>query len=204
MSKLTLAPLPYAYDALEPWIDEQTMHIHHDKHHQAYLDNLLKAINGTEFENVAPEKLLASLAEVPEKIRSAVRNHGGGYVNHNLFWEIMAPGAGGAPGGELGAALGTQFGGFDSFKQKFSAAAAGQFGSGWAWLVVKRDGALGLYSLPNQDNPISNGDTAILGLDVWEHAYYLKYQNRRAEYVESWWNVVNWKRVDELYRKTRK
>ncbi len=204
MSKLTLAPLPYAYDALEPWIDEQTMHIHHDKHHQAYLDNLLKATNGTEFENVAPEKLLASLAEVPEKIRSAVRNHGGGYVNHNLFWEIMAPGAGGAPGGELGAALGTQFGGFDSFKQKFSAAAAGQFGSGWAWLVVKRDGALGLYSLPNQDNPISNGDTAILGLDVWEHAYYLKYQNRRAEYVESWWNVVNWKRVDELYRKTRK
>ncbi len=204
MSKLTLAPLPYAYDALEPWIDEQTMHIHHDKHHQAYLDNLLKAVNGTEFENVAPEKLLASLAEVPEKIRSAVRNHGGGYVNHNLFWEIMAPGAGGAPGGELGAALGTQFGGFDSFKQKFSAAAAGQFGSGWAWLVVKRDGALGLYSLPNQDNPISNGDTAILGLDVWEHAYYLKYQNRRAEYVESWWNVVNWKRVDELYRKTRK
>ena len=204
MSKLTLAPLPYAYDALEPWIDEQTMHIHHDKHHQAYLDNLLKAVNGTEFENVAPEKLLASLAEVPEKIRSAVRNHGGGYVNHNLFWEIMAPGAGGAPGGELGAALGTQFGGFDSFKQKFSAAAAGQFGSGWAWLVVKRDGALGLYSLPNQDNPISNGDTAILGLDVWEHAYYLKYQNRRAEYIESWWNVVNWKRVDELYRKTRK
>ncbi len=204
MSKLTLAPLPYAYGALEPWIDEQTMHLHHDKHHQAYLDNLLKAINGTEFENVAPEKLLASLAEVPEKIRSAVRNHGGGYVNHNLFWEIMAPGAGGAPGGELATALGTQFGGFDSFKQKFSAAAAGQFGSGWAWLVVKRDGALGLYSLPNQDNPISNGDTAILGLDVWEHAYYLKYQNRRAEYVESWWNVVNWKRVDELYRKTRK
>ena len=204
MSKLTLAPLPYAYDALEPWIDEQTMHIHHDKHHQAYLDNLLKAVNGTEFENVAPEKLLASLAEVPEKIRSAVRNHGGGYVNHNLFWEIMAPGAGGVPGGELGAALGTQFGGFDSFKQKFSAAAAGQFGSGWAWLVVKRDGALGLYSLPNQDNPISNGDTAILGLDVWEHAYYLKYQNRRAEYIESWWNVVNWKRADELYRNARK
>ncbi len=204
MSKLTLAPLPYAYDALEPWIDEQTMRIHHDKHHQAYLDNLLKAINGTEFENVAPEKLLASLAEVPEKIRSAVRNHGGGYVNHNLFWEIMAPGAGGAPSGDLAAALGTQFGGFDSFKQKFSAAAAGQFGSGWAWLVVKRDGTLGLYGLPNQDNPISNGDQAILGLDVWEHAYYLKYQNRRAEYIESWWNVVNWKRVDELYRRAKK
>ncbi len=204
MTKLTLPPLPYGYGALEPWIDEQTMRVHHDKHHQAYLDNLVKAITGTEFENVPPEKLLANLAQVPEKIRAAVRNHGGGYVNHNLFWEVMAPQAGGAPAGELAMAVGKEFGSFDAFKEKFAAAAAGQFGSGWAWLVVKRDGTLALYGLPNQDNPVSGGDTAVLGLDVWEHAYYLKYQNRRAEYIGNWWNVVNWAKAGELYERTRK
>ncbi len=204
MSKLTLPPLPYGYDALEPWIDEQTMRVHHDKHHQAYLDNLLKAIAGTELENAPPEKLLASLGQVPEKIRAAVRNHGGGYVNHNLFWEIMAPQAGGAPAGEFAQAVGKELGGFDAFKEKFAAAAAGQFGSGWAWLVVTRAGSLAVYNLPNQDNPISTGDTGILGLDVWEHAYYLKYQNRRAEYIANWWNLVNWAKVGELYLSAKK
>ena len=204
MSKLTLPPLPYGYAALEPWIDEQTMRVHHDKHHQAYMDNLIKAIAGTELESVPPGKLLAQLGDVPEKIRAAVRNHGGGYVNHNLFWETMAPQAGGAPAGELAKGIAKAFASFDAFKERFAAAAAGQFGSGWAWLVLKRDGALAVYSLPNQDNPVSNGDTAVLGLDVWEHAYYLKYQNRRAEYIENWWNVVNWEKVAELYRKAKK
>jgi Fe-Mn family superoxide dismutase len=203
MTKLTLPPLPYGYGALEPWIDEQTMRVHHDKHHQAYLDNLVKAITGTEFENVPPEKLLANLGQLPEKIRAAVRNHGGGYVNHNLFWEVMAPQAGGVPAGELAKGIGKEFGSFDAFKEKFAAAAAGQFGSGWAWLVVKRDGTLAVYSLPNQDNPVSGGDNAVLGLDVWEHAYYLKYQNRRAEYIGNWWNLVNWAKVGELYEHAR-
>ncbi len=204
MSKPTLPPLPYAYDALEPWIDEQTMRIHHDKHHQAYLDNLLKAITGTELENISPEKLLADLAKVPEKIRAAVRNHGGGYVNHTLFWEVMAPKAGGAAGGDLAKAIDKAFGTFDSFKEKFAAAASGQFGSGWAWLAVKRDGSLAVYNLPNQDSPVSQGDTPVLGLDVWEHAYYLKYQNRRADYIGAWWNVVNWGKVAELYKAATK
>ena len=204
MSKPTLPPLPYAYDALEPWIDEQTMRIHHDKHHQAYLDNLLKAITGTELENIPPDKLLADLAKVPEKIRTAVRNHGGGYVNHTLFWEVMAPKAGGAAGGDLAKAIDKAFGTLDSFKEKFAAAASGQFGSGWAWLVVKGDGALAVYNLPNQDSPLSSGDTPVLGLDVWEHAYYLKYQNRRADYIGAWWNVVNWGKVAELFQAAKK
>jgi superoxide dismutase, Fe-Mn family len=204
MAKPTLPPLPYAYNALEPWIDEQTMRIHHDKHHQAYLDNLLKAIAGTELENIPPDKLLADLAKVPEKIRGAVRNHGGGYVNHTLFWEVMAPKAGGAAGGELAQAIDKAFGTFDSFKEKFAAAASGQFGSGWAWLAVKRDGSLAVYNLPNQDSPVSQGDTPVLGLDVWEHAYYLKYQNRRADYIGAWWNVVNWGKVAELFKAARK
>jgi Fe-Mn family superoxide dismutase len=203
MTKLTLPPLPYGYGALEPWIDEQTMRVHHDKHHQAYLDNLVKAIAGTEFENVPPQTLLADLARIPEKIRATVRNHGGGYVNHNLFWEVMAPQAGGGPTGEIAKAIGKEFGSFDGFKEKFATAAAGQFGSGWAWLVVRHDGTLAVYSLPNQDNPVSSGDTAILGLDVWEHAYYLKYQNRRTEYITNWWNVVNWAKVGELYGHAR-
>ncbi len=204
MTKIALPPLPYAYNALEPWIDEQTMHLHHDKHHQTYLDNLLKAITGTELENVAPEKLVGDLAKVPEKIRGVVRNHGGGFVNHALFWEVMAPKAGGAPAGELAKAIDGAFGSFDSFKEKFSAAAAGQFGSGWAWLVVKGDGSPAVYNLPNQDSPLSSGDTPVLGLDVWEHAYYLKYQNRRAEYIGNWWNVVNWGKVAELFKTAKK
>ncbi|HVN31681.1 MAG TPA: superoxide dismutase [Thermoanaerobaculaceae bacterium] len=203
MARPTLPPLPYDYKALEPWIDEQTMRIHHDKHHQAYLDNLLKAVAGTDLENREVAKTLGDLANVPEKIRTAVRNHGGGFVNHNLFWEIMGPKAGGVPTGDFAKAIGTAFGSFDSFKEKFAAAATGQFGSGWAWLVLGK-GGLAVYSLPNQDSPLSNGDTPILGLDVWEHAYYLKYQNRRAEYVTNWWNVVNWEKVAELFTKAKK
>lgn len=203
MAKLSLPPLPYDYKALEPWIDEQTMRIHHDKHHQAYLDNLLKAIAGTDLENREVAQTLADLGRVPENIRTAVRNHGGGFVNHSLFWEIMGPNAGGAPAGELARAIGAAFGSFDSFKEKFAAAAMGQFGSGWAWLVVEK-GGLAVRNLPNQDSPLSNGDTPILGLDVWEHAYYLKYQNRRAEYVTNWWNVVSWGKVAELFAKAKK
>jgi Fe-Mn family superoxide dismutase len=203
MAKLSLPPLPYDYKALEPWIDEQTMRIHHDKHHQAYLDNLLKAIAGTDLENREVAQTLADLGRVPENIRTAVRNHGGGFVNHSLFWEIMGPNAGGAPAGELAKAIGAAFGSFDSFKEKFAAAAMGQFGSGWAWLVVEK-GGLAVRNLPNQDSPLSNGDTPILGLDVWEHAYYLKYQNRRAEYVTNWWNVVSWGKVAELFAKAKK
>ena len=203
MAKLSLPPLPYDYKALEPWIDEQTMRIHHDKHHQAYLDNLLKAIAGTDLENREVTQILADLGRVPENIRTAVRNHGGGFVNHNLFWEVMGPNAGGAPARELAKAIGTTFGSFDSFKEKFAAAAMGQFGSGWAWLVVEK-GGLAVRNLPNQDSPLSNGDTPILGLDVWEHAYYLKYQNRRAEYVTNWWNVVSWGKVAELFAKAKK
>jgi Fe-Mn family superoxide dismutase len=203
MAKPTLPPLPYDYKALEPWIDEQTMRIHHDKHHQAYLDNFLKAVAGTDLETRDVAETLADLARVPEKIRTAVRNHGGGYVNHNLFWEIMAPKAGGSPSGDLAKAIAGAFGSFDSFKEKFTAAAMGQFGSGWAWLVVGK-GGLAVYSLANQDSPLSTGDTPIFGLDVWEHAYYLKYQNRRAEYVTNWWNVVNWAKVAEFYTKAKK
>ncbi|MFI5142588.1 MAG: superoxide dismutase [Thermoanaerobaculales bacterium] len=204
MAKYALPALPYGYDALEPWVDEQTMRVHHDKHHQAYLDNLLKAITGTEWEKLEVEKLLGDLNRVPENIRTAVRNHGGGFANHNLFWQVMAPKAGGTPSGELAGAISAAFGSFDAFKEKFSAAAMGQFGSGWAWLVVGKDGKLSVYNLPNQDSPLSKGDAPVLGLDVWEHAYYLKYQNRRAEYVANWWNLVNWAKVDELVAKTRR
>jgi Fe-Mn family superoxide dismutase len=204
MSKFVLPPLPYDYKALEPWIDEQTMRIHHDKHHQAYLDNLLKAITGTDLEKREIGEILTDLKGVPENIRTAVRNHGGGFANHTLFWEVMAPKAGGAPAGELAKAIDNAFGSFESFKEKFTAAAMGQFGSGWAWLVRKKDGALAVYNLPNQDSPLSGGDSPLLGLDVWEHAYYLKYQNRRAEYVTNWWNVVNWARVGEYLAKAKR
>ncbi|MEW6336653.1 MAG: superoxide dismutase [Acidobacteriota bacterium] len=199
MSTLTLPALPYAANALEPWIDEQTMRVHHGKHHQAYLDNLLKAVTGTPFETADVADTLRKLGEVPENIRTIVRNHGGGFVNHNLFWEVMGPAAGGQPTGALADAIAGTFGGFDAFKEKFAAAAMGQFGSGWAWLVVNADQKLALYNLPNQDSPLTKGDTPILGLDVWEHAYYLKYQNRRAEYVGNWWNVVNWTKVAGLF-----
>ncbi len=194
-----LAPLPYAYDALEPYVDAMTMQIHHDKHHAAYLNNLNKAIEGTDWENMPVEELLTKLDRVPEAIRTTVRNNGGGYVNHNLFWQLMGPNGGGAPTGKLAQAIDKAFGSFDAFKEKFSNAAATRFGSGWAWLVVKSDGSLDVYSTPNQDSPVMNGDTPILGLDVWEHAYYLKYQNRRPEYIGNFYNVINWQAVADKF-----
>lgn len=199
-----LPPLPYPYEALEPTIDTMTMQIHHDKHHAAYTTNLNNAIAGTEFESLPVEELLAKLDSVPEKIRTVVRNNGGGYVNHNLFWQVMSPNAGGAPKGALAKAIEQAFGSFEEFKSQFSAAAIGRFGSGWAWLAVKPDGGLALYSTANQDSPYMQGDTPILGLDVWEHAYYLKYQNRRPEYVSNWWSVVNWDVVEKAYAAARR
>jgi Fe-Mn family superoxide dismutase len=198
-----LPSLPYAHDALEPYIDARTMEIHHGKHHAGYTNNLNNAIAGTAFEAMAVPELLAKLDSVPEGIRTAVRNNGGGYVNHDLFWKVMGPNAGGAPGGALAAAINSAFGSFDEFKSNFGAAAGSRFGSGWAWLVVKPNGSLDLYSTPNQDSPFMQGDTPILGLDVWEHAYYLKYQNRRPEYIENWWNVVNWDAVARFYDAAR-
>ncbi|HEY0298966.1 MAG TPA: superoxide dismutase [Arachidicoccus sp.] len=194
----TLPALPYAFDALEPHIDAQTMQIHHDKHHQAYVDNLNKAIAATDNEN----KSLEEIVKVAGSISAAVRNNGGGHWNHSFFWEIIAPNAGGEPTGELADAISATFGSFDAFKEKFNAAGATRFGSGWAWLIVK-DGKLEVTSTPNQDNPLMDiaevKGAPILGVDVWEHAYYLKYQNRRPEYLAAFWNVVNWAKVAELY-----
>jgi Fe-Mn family superoxide dismutase len=187
-----LPKLPYAVDALEPYIDAQTMTIHHDKHHQAYITNLNGAIEKhPELASKSLEDLLMDLNSVPEDVRTVVRNHGGGTWNHSMFWEIMAPKAGGTPSGDLAKAVDAAFGSFDAFKTEFEKAANGRFGSGWAWLVKKGSG-VAVVSTANQDNPMSEGMTPILGIDVWEHAYYLKYQNRRAEYVTNWWNVVNW------------
>ena len=194
----TLLKLDYAYDALEPHIDARTMEIHHTKHHQAYIDKLNGAIKGTELEKKDVLDILRSLNIVPENIRGIVRNHGGGHANHSMFWKIMAPHGGGYPSGKLGDAINAAFGGFDKFKEAFAAAAVGQFGSGWAWLAVK-DGNLVIVATPNQDNPISQGMNPILGIDVWEHAYYLKFQNKRAEYIASWWNIVNWKEVERRF-----
>jgi Fe-Mn family superoxide dismutase len=195
-----LAKLPYAVDALEPYIDAQTMSIHHDKHHQAYVTNLNAAIEKhPELAGKSLEDLLSDLNAVPEDIRMAVRNHGGGTWNHNMFWEIMGPKMGGSPSGELTKALETAFGSFDAFKAEFEKAATTRFGSGWAWLVKKGDG-LAVLSTANQDTPLSDGMTPILCIDVWEHAYYLKYQNRRPEYISNWWNVVNWGAVADRYK----
>jgi Fe-Mn family superoxide dismutase len=195
-----LPKLPYAVDALEPYIDAQTMTIHHDKHHQAYVTNLNAAIEKhPELAGKSLEDLLMDLNAVPEDIRTAVRNNGGGTWNHNMFWEIMAPNAGGGPKGELAKALESTFGSFDTFKSELEKAGMGRFGSGWAWLVKKGNG-LAIVSTANQDNPISEGMTPVLGVDVWEHAYYLKYQNRRAEYLTNWWNVVNWDAVAARFR----
>lgn len=195
-----LPQLPYAVDALEPYIDAQTMTIHHDKHHQAYVTNLNGAIEKhPELASKSLEDLLMDLNAVPEDIRGVVRNHGGGTWNHSMFWEIMAPNAGGAPTGELAKAIDTAFGSFDAFKAEFEKAANGRFGSGWAWLVKKGSG-LAVVSTANQDNPLSDDMTPVLGVDVWEHAYYLKYQNRRPEYVTNWWNVVNWDAAAERYK----
>ena len=194
-----LNSLPYAYDALEPFIDTLTMQIHHDKHHQAYVTNLNIALEKhPELSGKTLEVLLGDLNAVPEDIRTAVRNHGGGTWNHNLFWQLMAPNAGGDPKGVLGKALDAGFGGIANFKAEFEKAAMGRFGSGWAWLVRKGD-KLSIVSTANQDTPLSDGLTPVLALDVWEHAYYLKYQNRRAEYVGNWWNVVNWEEAARLY-----
>lgn len=199
-----LPKLPYAEDALEPYIDAQTMNIHHTKHHQAYITNLNAAIEKhPELAGKSLEDLLSDLNAVPEDIRMAVRNHGGGTWNHNLFWEIMGPKMGGSPSAELTKALESAFGSFDAFKEEFTKAATTRFGSGWAWLVKKGDG-LAVVSTANQDNPFSEGATPILGLDVWEHAYYLKYQNRRPEYISNWWNVVNWAVVAERYNSLMK
>jgi superoxide dismutase, Fe-Mn family len=190
-----LPKLPYAYDALEPFIDTTTMQIHHDKHHAAYVTNLNAAIEKhPELATTPLEELLADLGKAPEDIRTAVRNHGGGAWNHTLFWESMGPKAGGAPAGELAKVIEFHFNSFENFKAEFEKAAMGRFGSGWAWLV-KRGSGLAIVTTPNQDNPLSERMTPVLGLDVWEHAYYLKYQNRRAEYVSAWWNVVNWEAV---------
>jgi Fe-Mn family superoxide dismutase len=195
-----LPKLPYEYAALEPHIDARTMEIHHSKHHNAYTTNLNKALEAhADLQGKSINELLANnLAIVPEGIRNAVRNNGGGFANHNLFWEIMGPGKGGEPGGELGAAIAATFGGFAAFKEQFAAAGVGRFGSGWAWLIAD-GGKLVISSTPNQDTPVMEGKTPILGLDVWEHAYYLNYQNRRPDYIAAWWNVVNWDKVAELY-----
>lgn len=198
----TTPDLPYAYDALEPHVDEATMRVHHDKHHNAYTAKLNAAVEGTQYASWSAEDLLRKLNELPENIRGAVRNNGGGHVNHTLFWELMAPagkGGGGRPSGELAKAIDSAFGSYDAFVEAFSNAAANRFGSGWAWLAVS-GGKLELSSSANQDNPLSDGKTPILGLDVWEHAYYLKYQNRRPDYVSAWFNVVNWAKVAELYK----
>lgn len=193
-----LPSLPYAEDALEPHIDAKTMGIHHGKHHAGYTSKLNAAIEGTDLEGKSIEDILADLDSVPEDIRTAVRNNGGGYANHTLFWQVMSPDGGGEPTGALADAINSAFGSFDEFKSKFSSAAGGQFGSGWAWLVVD-GGKLVVTSTPNQDTPLMDGKTPILGVDVWEHAYYLNYQNRRPDYVSAFFNVVNWDKVAELY-----
>jgi Fe-Mn family superoxide dismutase len=195
-----LPPLPYAFNALEPHIDARTMEIHHDKHHATYTTNLNNARKDyPDLQSKSIEELLASLDSVPEAIRTAVRNNGGGFANHNLFWEIMGPNKGGAPTGELATAINSAFGSFDDFKAKFGQAATTRFGSGWAWLVAEKGGGLSITSTPNQDTPLMEGKTPILGLDVWEHAYYLNYQNRRPDYIAAWWNVVNWDEVARRY-----
>jgi superoxide dismutase, Fe-Mn family len=194
-----LPELGYAYNALEPHIDARTMEIHHTKHHAAYTNNLNAALDGhADLQRKSLEDLLGAINSVPESIRTAVRNNGGGYANHNLFWTVIAPG-GGTASSDLANAINAKFGSMDAFKEKFASAAATRFGSGWAWLVVKSDGSLDVYSTANQDSPLMDGDTPILGLDVWEHAYYLNYQNRRPDYIKAFWNIVNWSEVSQRY-----
>ncbi len=195
----TVPDLPYAFDALEPHIDAQTMQIHHDKHHAAYVTNLNNAIQGTDLGNQSIEALVAAIDKVPENIRTAVRNNGGGHANHSLFWTVMGAKAGGQPTGALADAIKADLGGFDAFKEAFAKAATTRFGSGWAWLSLGSGGKLVVESTPNQDSPLMHGNTPILGLDVWEHAYYLKYQNRRPEYIAAFWNVINWPAVAERF-----
>ena len=196
-----LPQLPYAHDALEPHIDARTMEIHHSKHHAAYTSNLNGAVESApELADKSVEEMLADLDAVPESVRMAVRNNGGGFANHNLFWTVMSPDGGGEPSGDLAEAIGAAFGDFASLKDQLSKAAVGRFGSGWGWLAANSDGTLSVLATPNQDSPISQGLTPILGVDVWEHAYYLNYQNRRADYVAAWWNVVNWAEVEKRFQ----
>jgi Fe-Mn family superoxide dismutase len=191
--------LPYAYDALEPHIDEATMRVHHDKHHQAYVDKANGALEGTEWADSDVEDVLKRLGDLPADKQGPVRNNAGGHYNHSLFWKMLSPDGGGEPGGELGEAITSAFGSFDAFKEEFKNAGIGQFGSGWAWLVKNSDGSVAVTKTPNQDSPISDGQTPLLGADVWEHAYYLKYQNKRPEYLDAFWNVVNWDYVAERF-----
>jgi Fe-Mn family superoxide dismutase len=200
----TLPPLPYSFDVLEPYIDAKTMEIHHDKHHNAYVTNLNKALESSaDLQKLSIEELLAQLGKVPENIRTAVRNNGGGHLNHSMFWKLMKKGGGGEPSGDLAGAIKGAFGSFADFKTKFVQAATTRFGSGWAWLLVK-DGKLVVESTANQDNPIMEGGKGVLGLDVWEHAYYLKYQNKRPDYIEAWWNVVNWAQAADNFAAAKK
>jgi superoxide dismutase, Fe-Mn family len=191
-------PLPYDYDALEPHIDEATMRVHHDKHHQAYVDKANAALEGTEWADKPVEEVLQNLDSLPDDKRTAVRNNGGGHYNHTLFWESMKSGGGGEPSGDLGDAIASKFGSFSDFQEQLKTAGVNQFGSGWAWLVLD-GGELAVVPSANQDNPISNGQTPLLGVDVWEHAYYLKYQNKRPDYIDAWWNTVDWDKVAERY-----
>ncbi len=205
----SLPDLPYPKDALEPHIDAKTMEIHHDKHHGAYVTNVNKAIEGTALASKNVEALISDLSAVPENIRNVVRNNGGGHANHSFFWRIIGPKAGGQPTGKLASDINAAFGGFAEFQQKFEAAGIGRFGSGWAWLTVKPEGGLCICSTANQDNPLMKGvvdcpGTPVLGVDVWEHAYYLKYQNRRADYLKAFWNVVNWAEVGKIYDAIKK
>ena len=195
-----LSPLPYDYSALDPYIDAETMKLHHDMHHQTYVNNLNKALeNQSELQTKSPEELIKDYSSLPSDIVSVVRNNGGGHVNHTMFWQIMAPNAGGDPTGAIADAIMESFGDFESFKQKFNDAGTKQFGSGWVWLVRNSDGKLEVTSTPNQDNPMTSGSFPIMGNDVWEHAYYLKYQNKRPEYLKQWWNVVNWDEINKRF-----
>lgn len=199
--RYSLAPLPYAYNALEPWIDSKTMELHHDKHQQAYIDGLNKALETyPELQNIPLVELLSNLAIIPEGIRTAVRNNGGGQLNHSMFWLMMKKDGGGLPKEALAQAINKKFGTFELFKSEFDAAAKSRFGSGWAWLSMNKKGDLEVSSTANQDSPFSEGRVPLLGLDVWEHAYYLKYNNRRVDYIEAWWHVVNWDHIEENYR----
>ncbi len=198
-----LPPLPYAFDALEPHIDAQTMEIHHDKHHGTYVTNLNKAVEGTDLASNSIEDLVSNLDQVPEAKRTAVRNNGGGHVNHTFFWELLAPGGSSEPTGALATAINETFGSVDALKEEVNAAGAGRFGSGWAWLVVDGSGKLAVVSTPNQDSPLTDGQTPVVGVDVWEHAYYLKYQNKRPDYLKAFWNVVNWDVANQNFEKAR-
>ncbi|MBV9463034.1 MAG: superoxide dismutase [Verrucomicrobiae bacterium] len=201
----TLPPLPYPNDALEPHIDAKTMEIHHDKHHAAYVNNLNAALEKhPELAKSSPEDLISNLKSVPEDIRAVVRNNGGGHVNHSMFWQLMKKSGGGKPSGDLAKAIQDAFGNFEAFQAKIEEAGAKRFGSGWAWLIINSAGKLEVVSTANQDNPLMEGQKPILGVDVWEHAYYLKYQNRRPDYLKAWWNVVNWEAADQNYRAAKK